>query len=150
MVHCSKEFVPGFIYVAISCVQHPGDLQVRKFKASKLLKPPADALNVCYSSQEECDDPASKEVVPGFIYVAISCVQNPGDLQVRKFKASKLLKPPADDLNVCYSSQEECDDPACYRKQQLRSELFSVGEIGEILEKMDDAVVDLGSVYLDV
>ena len=92
----------------------------------------------------------SKEFVPGFIYVAISCVQHPGDLQVCKFKASKLLKPPADALNVCYSSQEDCDDPACYRKQQLRSELFSVGEIGEILEKMDDAVVDLGSIYLDV
>jgi len=56
VVHCSKEFVPGLIYVAISRVRHPDDLQVRKFKSSQLLKPPPDALRVCDDSQDKCDD----------------------------------------------------------------------------------------------
>lgn len=58
VVHCSKEFVPGllYMYVAISRVRHPDDLQVRKFKASQLLKPPPEALTVCDSSQEEAGD----------------------------------------------------------------------------------------------
>ena len=50
VVHFSIEFVPGLIYVAISRVWHPGNLQVVQFKASQLLKPPADALNVSDSS----------------------------------------------------------------------------------------------------
>ena len=116
----------------------------------------------------------SKEFVPGLIYVAISRVRHPGDLQVRKFKASHLLKPPADALNVCDSSQEECDDLTCCRNQHLSSKLFSVGEVGENFGEEDgdaheslpvdpypdglvqsyferdedDAVVDLGMVYL--
>ena len=47
VVNCSKEFVPGLIYVAISRVRHTDDLQVRKFKSSHFLKPPVDALSVC-------------------------------------------------------------------------------------------------------
>lgn len=56
VAHCSKEFVLGLGYVAISRVRRAGDLQACKFKARQVLKPPADALNVCDSSQEECDD----------------------------------------------------------------------------------------------
>lgn len=48
--------MPGLIYVAILRVQHPNDLQVRKFKSSQLLKPPPGAVSVCDNTQEECDD----------------------------------------------------------------------------------------------
>ena len=116
----------------------------------------------------------SKEFVPGLIYVAISRVRHPDDLQVCKFKSSQLLKPPPDTLNVCDNSQDECDDLTCCVNQNLSNDLFSVCDFGEefgeedggVPEELpvdaypdglvssyfdretDHAVVDVGSVFL--
>ena len=75
VVHCSKEFVPGLIYVAISQVRHPDDLQVCRFKCDQLLQPPDEALHVCENSQAECSD--------------LSCCVN-GELTSDFFKVSNL------------------------------------------------------------
>ena len=56
VVRCSKEFVPGLIFVAISWVWHPDDIQVCRFKCDQLLKPSDEALRVCENSQAECSD----------------------------------------------------------------------------------------------
>ncbi|KAL9975411.1 hypothetical protein ACROYT_G012571 [Oculina patagonica] len=115
----------------------------------------------------------SKEFVSGLIYVAISRVRHPDDIQVRKFQVNQLLKPPQDALTVCDNSQEESDDLTCCVHQNLNNDLFSVCDIGEEFEEdgdapealsvdrypdgltssyfdMDDVVdvVDLGSVFL--
>ena len=116
----------------------------------------------------------SKEFVPGLIYVAISRVRHPDDLQVRKFKSSQLLKPPPDTLSVCDNSQDECDDLTCCVNQNLSNDLFSVCDFGEEFgeedggapeelpvdaypdglvssyfdRETDHAVVDVGSVFL--
>ena len=53
VIHCSKEFVPGLIYVAVSRVRRAEDIQILRFKPSQLLQPPEDVLEVCSHSEEE-------------------------------------------------------------------------------------------------
>ena len=112
--------------------------------------------------------------MPGLIYVAISRVRHPDDLQVCKFKSSQLLKPPPDALSVCDNSQDECDDLTCCVNQILSNDLFTVCDFGEEFgeedggapeelsvdaypdglvssyfdRETDNAMVDLGSVFL--
>lgn len=49
VVHCSKEFTPGLIYVACSRVKTSQHLQVLHFSSDQLLKPSQDCLDVCAS-----------------------------------------------------------------------------------------------------
>ncbi|KAL9977521.1 hypothetical protein ACROYT_G014932 [Oculina patagonica] len=56
VVHCSEEFVPGLIYVAVSRVRTAEDIQILRFKPSQLFQPPADVLKVCSHSEEESAD----------------------------------------------------------------------------------------------
>ncbi len=46
VVHCSEEFVPGLIYVAVSRVRTAEDIHILRFKPSQLLQPPADVLSL--------------------------------------------------------------------------------------------------------
>lgn len=47
VVHCSKEFVPGLIYVAVSRVKSDEHIQVLNFKPSQLLKALSDVISQC-------------------------------------------------------------------------------------------------------
>ena len=53
VVHCSREYVPGLIYVAISRVKSPEHIQVLNFNSRQLLKPQKKALDIC-SSKHVC------------------------------------------------------------------------------------------------
>ena len=55
-IHCSKEFVPGLIFVAVSRVCRAEDIQILRFKPSQLFQPPADVLEVCSNSEEKSAD----------------------------------------------------------------------------------------------
>ena len=44
VVHCSQEYVPGLIYVAVSRVRSPDKIQVLDFDANQLVKPSADVI----------------------------------------------------------------------------------------------------------
>ncbi|KXJ08430.1 ATP-dependent DNA helicase PIF1 [Exaiptasia diaphana] len=46
-VHCTKEFVPGLIYVALSRVKKAECLQVLNFRKNQLLPPDSECVNVC-------------------------------------------------------------------------------------------------------
>ena len=50
VVHCSKEYVPGLLYVAVSRVKSPNHIQVLSFSANQLLPPSHDVLELCSTS----------------------------------------------------------------------------------------------------
>ena len=56
VLHCSKEFVSGLTYVAVSRVENEQNLQVIGFNPEQLLRPPHDAVAVCEGSRELLDD----------------------------------------------------------------------------------------------
>lgn len=47
VVHCTKEFVPGLIYVALTRVRKETCLQVKNFQPYHLLKPSKECITVC-------------------------------------------------------------------------------------------------------
>ena len=49
VVHCSREYVPGLIYVTISRVKAPEHLQIVNFNRSQVLNPEIKALDICVS-----------------------------------------------------------------------------------------------------
>ena len=55
VVHCSKEFTPGLVYVALSQVKTSQHLQVLNFSPDQLLQPSQDCLDVCVSNQNMGD-----------------------------------------------------------------------------------------------
>lgn len=81
----------------------------------------------------------SREFVPGLIYVAVSRVRRPEDLQICRFRPEQLLKPPQEALEVCSNTREERDDLSCCVNQKLKEELFSVSDFGEEFEEDGDA-----------
>ena len=50
VIHCSREYVPGLMYVAISRVKTPDVLQVLNFYPEQLLPPSPEVLNMCKTS----------------------------------------------------------------------------------------------------
>ena len=54
VLHCSHEYVPGLIYVAMSRVKSPDNIQILNFNANQLLKPGSDVL--VYSSSNDTRD----------------------------------------------------------------------------------------------
>ena len=48
-MHCSREYVSGLIYVAVSRVRSPEHLQLVNFNRSQLLKPQKRAVEMCAS-----------------------------------------------------------------------------------------------------
>ena len=54
IIHCSKEFVPGLTYVALTRVKNSSDIQVINFSASQLLPPSQECLDV--SECHHCPD----------------------------------------------------------------------------------------------
>ena len=47
VVHCSREYVPGLIYVAVSRVKSPDTLQILNFSPRQLLRPHQRAVDMC-------------------------------------------------------------------------------------------------------
>ena len=47
VIHCSKEYVPGLIYVAVSRVKSPDCIQMLNFNANQLLSPGHDVVELC-------------------------------------------------------------------------------------------------------
>ena len=122
VVHCSKEFVPGLIYVAISRVRHPDDIQVCKFKRDQLLKPPNEAIHVCDQSQEESPD--------------LTCCVN-RDINIDLFKVSDI----GDDFG-----EEDGDAP-----ESIPVDNYPDGLVASYFEREDDKIfVELGDVCLDL
>jgi len=53
VVHCSREYVPGLIYVAVSRVKSPECIQILNFNSRQLLKPQQKAVEIC-STHHTC------------------------------------------------------------------------------------------------
>lgn len=53
VVHCSREYVPGLIYVAVSRVKSPECIQILNFNSRQLLKPQQKAVDMC-STHHTC------------------------------------------------------------------------------------------------
>ena len=49
IVHCSREYVSGLIYVAVSRVRSPAHIKLTNFNSSQLMKPQRRALEMCSS-----------------------------------------------------------------------------------------------------
>ena len=47
VVHCSREYVPGLIYVAVSRVKSPDTIQILNFSPRQLLRPHQRAVDMC-------------------------------------------------------------------------------------------------------
>ena len=58
IVHCSREYVSGLIYVAVNRVRSPAHIQLTNFDRSQLMKPQRRALEMCSSHHftEPVDD----------------------------------------------------------------------------------------------
>ena len=69
VIHCSKEYVPGLVYVAVSRVKSPDCTQILNFNSNQLLPPSHDVIELCSTtntkepaadvtccSQQECLD----------------------------------------------------------------------------------------------
>ena len=57
IVHCSREYVSGLIYVAISRVKSPEHIQILDFSPRLLLRPPRRAVEIC--SSQHLDAPVA-------------------------------------------------------------------------------------------
>ncbi|XP_020610138.1 uncharacterized protein LOC110048702 [Orbicella faveolata] len=57
IVHCSREYVSGLIYVAISRVKSPEHIQILDFSPRQLLRPPRRAVEIC--SSQHLDAPVA-------------------------------------------------------------------------------------------
>lgn len=122
VVHCSKEFVPGLIYIAISRVRHPDDIEVCKFKRDQLLKPPDESIHVCQHTQEECPD--------------LTCCVNQ-NLNSDLFEVSDIREE---------FGEENGDAP-----ESLPVDSYLNGLVASYFKKEDDKIsVDLGAVFLDL
>lgn len=56
VVHCSKEFVPGLVYVSLSRVKKSSHLQVLNFNHMQLLPALTGCMDVCKNSREVQND----------------------------------------------------------------------------------------------
>ncbi|KAL9967257.1 hypothetical protein ACROYT_G025442 [Oculina patagonica] len=119
VVHCSKEFVPGLIYVAVSRVRRADDIQILRFKPSQLLQPPADVLEVCSHSEEESAD--------------LSCCSNQ-QLDSRFFKVCDF----GEDFG-----EEDGDAP-----EVLPIDVYPDGLVSSYFEEGEMDVVDLATVFV--
>lgn len=73
IIHCSKEFVPGLMYVSFTRVRKPECLQVLNFRKRQLLTPSPDCVNVCEYNVPEEDDLAccrNNHLQPGDLHVS--------------------------------------------------------------------------------
>ena len=121
MVHCSKEFVPGLLYVAVSRVRKVEDLQVCRFNRKQLLKPPPDALEVCKCSEMRPD---------------LTCCINQ-QLDRTLFKVADI----GEDFG-----EEDGDAP-----EVLPVDAYPNGLVSSYFEKEgDELMVDLGTVFLEL
>lgn len=120
VVHCSKEFVPGLIYVAVSRVRCANDLAIRRFKPAQLLTPPAEVFTVCENSSEEHAD--------------LTCCVNQ-HLKKEMFKVCDVGEE---------FGEEDADAP-----EVLPVDSYPDGLVSSYFEKDEDVVItDLGTVYL--
>ena len=123
VLHCSREYVPGLIYVAISRVKSPDHIQVLNFNANQLLEPGSDVI--AHSSSHNTYDTMED----------LSCCCHRVLNNKQSFKVT-------DRLSLSYSEVEEVDD----------SFYFPVNMSDEQAEKSfeDDIIlvsVDLAEVY---
>ena len=122
VVHCSKEFVPGLLYVAVSRVRKVEDLQICRFNGKQLLKPPPDALEVWKCSEEMRPD--------------LTCCINQ-QLDRALFKVGDI----GEDFG-----EEDGDAP-----EVLPVDAYPNGLISSYFEKEgDELMVDLGTVFLEL
>ena len=49
IVHFSRKYISGFIYVAVSRVQSPTHIKLTNFNCSRLMRPQRRALEMCFS-----------------------------------------------------------------------------------------------------
>ena len=63
VVHCSKEFVPGLTYVALSRVKDPQNLQVLNFKSKSLLPPSSRVLRECSTDLGQLEEDLNVVVI---------------------------------------------------------------------------------------
>lgn len=85
------------------------------------------------------------------IYVAVSRVQNEGNLQVLGFTSSQLLKPPREALEVCSESRNHMENLSCSSNQEFPDDWFQVSDRGvELMEEGEEDVHPSDSLGMDV
>ena len=120
VLHCSKDFVSGLTYVAVSRVENEQNLQVIGFNSEQLLRPPHDAVAVCEGSRELLDD--------------LSCCSNQ-EFEEEWFEVG--------DRGMESTGEEE--HPA----DSLGMDTSPDGLVSSYFEKKGDRVIaDLGTVFL--
>ncbi len=119
VLHCSKEFVAGLTYVAMTRVRSCENIQVLGFHPSKLLPPPEEAINVCVSHLPPVED--------------CSCCRKK-ELKEQDF----LLE--ADTANVQNSKSVESADEISKATENVIKSYFERGD-------PDESVIDLETVY---
>ena len=121
VIHCSKEFVSGLMYVAVSRVRNENNIQLLRFNPDQILKLPTEAINVCHTGKEGVAD--------------LSCCRN----QLLG-KEHFLLK------DVGEHGDEE-DDPDA--PESLAMDKYPNGLVSSFFENdLDNVKVDLETIFL--
>lgn len=121
VVHCSKEFVSGLIYVAVSRVNNEDNLQVLGFTPSQLLTPPREAVEVCRESRNHMED--------------LSCCSN------QEF--------PDDWFQVSDRGEEFAEEEDEHPSDSLAMDVYPDGVVSSYFEKEEEKImVNLETVFL--
>lgn len=122
-MHCSKEFVSGLIYVAVSTVENDSNLHALGFNPEQLLQPPQEAVEVCGASpREHMED--------------FSCCSNQ-EFEEEWFQMS-------DQGAELMEEGEEDEHPS----DSLAMDEYPDGLVSSFFEKEEKVVVDLEMVFL--
>ena len=125
VVHCSNEFVPGLIYVALSRVKDPSNLQVLNFKRRSLLPPNPRVLKECSTDL-------------GDLYEDLHCCRNK-NLSADFFTVQDRYILEEKDHDETFTFPEElCDDPvASYYEQDDEEIVTDIVQVYHQLSKPD-------------
>ena len=122
VLHCSREYVPGLIYVSISRVTSPDHIQVINFNANQQLKPGSDVIahSSSYNTRDTMEDQ--------------SCCCHRVLNSEQSFEVS-------DRLSLSYCEVEEVDDSFYFPVDMSNEQAEKSFEDDTILVSMDLAEV---------
>ena len=117
VVHCSREYVPGLIYVAVLRVKSPDTIQILNFSPRQLLRPHQRAVDMC-TTHHICEPLAD-----------LSCCCK------RSFEDNNLIS-----VKECFDACEEDEEPFTFPSGLLDGpvrQCFEDEEVAAPLELLD-------------
>ena len=122
VVHCSKEFVPGLTYVALSRVKDPQNLQVLNFRSKSLLPPSSRVLRECSTDLGQLED--------------LKCCRNQ-DLSQELFEVHDRFSLEENDCDeTCTFPEELSDGPvASYFERDDDASVMDIVQVYDALPK---------------